>query len=316
VNGLKKIVSKDAWTLGKRLYAFLKNEKVDVVVAYHHDAEIWGGIVSFLAGVPVISSRRDMGYQMEGKHIWFYRLFNRFFSRFITVSEAVKNEIVKREWIRPERVVTIHNGLQPEIFDRLKKNRQLVDELGINQDKIVIGMVASFRPIKGQQYLVEAVAILVKEFPNIQVVIVGYNDTEYFNKVYGRIEELSLKEYFIFTGIREDIPDLLMLFDIFVLSSVNEGFSNAIIEAMAASKPVIAPDSGGNPEAVLHGETGYLFRPCDSLSLAERIRELLRSQTRRDSMGRKGRLAVEDKFRIEQMINKNEQIFLEVSGNE
>jgi len=314
INGLQKIFSKDAWVAGKKLYSFLKSNRIDVVVTYHHDADIWGGIVARLAGVPVISSRRDMGYQLEPKHIWFYRLFNRIFTRFITVSDAVKYEIVKREWVNPERIVTIHNGLSLELLDRVKEKKTLSGELGLKSGKVVIGMVASFRPIKGQEYLVEAVGLLVKEFPDIQVVIVGYNDTEYFKKVFARIEELHLQDYFIFTGSRNDVPNLLNIFDIFVISSLNEGFSNAIIEAMATGKPVIAPDSGGNAEAVEQGETGLLFKTCDSLSLAGSLRELLGNSTTRTTMGEKGRIAVEQKYRLEQMVAKNENLLWEVAG--
>jgi glycosyltransferase involved in cell wall biosynthesis len=316
VNNLHKIISLDALKKGRLLYNFLKKEKIDVMVTYHHDADIWGGIIARLAGVPVISSRRDMGYQLETKHIWFYRLFNRIFSHFITVSDAVKNEIVKREWINPEKVVTIHNGLKIELYDQTKKKEKLTDELGLKHGKIVIGMVASFRPIKGQEFLVETVGILVEEFPDIQVVIVGYNDTEYFQKILTRIEALHLQDYFIFTGNRNDVQDILHLFDIFVISSLHEGFSNAIIEAMAAGKPVLAPDSGGNAEAVEDGETGLLFKPCDSSSLAKKLRELLENKISRIRMGNNGREAVEKKFLLEQMIAKNENLLQKVVGHE
>ena len=312
VNGLRKLLSLGAIKKARVLYRFLRKEQIDVMVTYHHDADIWGGIVARLSGVPVISSRRDMGYQLESKHIWFYRLLNRLFARFITVSDAVKNEIVKREWTNPERIITIHNGLRPELYYADTAKDSLRDELGLKPGKVIIGMVASFRPVKGQEYLVEAVGQLVEKFPDIQAVIVGYNDTDYFQQVFARVKELNLLDYFIFTGSRNDVPDLLALFDIFVISSLHEGFSNAIIEAMAAGKPVVAPDSGGNAEAVQHGETGLLFKPCDSFSLAEKLLALLENSAIRIAMGEKAKLVVEQKFRIEQMVEKNERLLREV----
>ena len=314
VNGLRKLVSLDAIKKGRGLYQLLQKEKVDVMVTYHHDADIFGGIIARLAGIPVISSRRDMGYQLEAKHIWFYRLFHRLFIRFITVSEAVKSEIVKREWINPARITTIHNGLRPELFNTVQVKKTLCDELGLKPGKITIGMVASFRPVKGQEYLVEAIGILVDKYSDIQVVVVGYNDTDYFQQVFARVNELNLQDFFVFTGSRNDVPDLLALFDIFVISSLHEGFSNAIIEAMAAGKPVIAPNSGGNAEAVEHGKTGLLFKPCNSSSLAESLRELLENPERRSAMGNKGRRVVEEKFLLEQMLAKNECLLKKVVG--
>lgn len=314
-NGIRKLFSAHTLLKAFDLLHFIRKEQIDVVVTYHHDADIFGSIVARLACVPVISSRRDMGYQLKTVHVLFYRLFHRFFARFITVSGAVKNAIMRREGIISEKIITIHNGLRPELFYTDGAKNSLRTALGLKPGKIVIGMVASFRPIKGQEYLVMAVKRLVEECPDIQVVIVGYNDTEYFHQVFVQIKELGLQDYFIFTGSRTDVPELLALFDIFVISSLHEGFSNAIIEAMAAGKPVIAPDSGGNAEAVQHGKTGLLFKPCDSSSLAENLLKVLQNPGLRTAMGEKGKLAVDEEFRLEQMISKNESLLREVADH-
>lgn len=310
VNGITKLISLSALKKGKELYHFLKKTGIQVVVTYHHDADIWGGIIAGLARVPVIiSSRRDMGYQLEKKHIWFYRIFNHVFSLFITVSEAVKVEISRREWIGHNKIETVYNGLSPDLYTKRYEVDWFKKEYGINPSKIVIGIVASFRPIKGQMYLVEAIDKIVKTYDDIQVVCVGNTETGYFEIVQKKIDELRLKEYFIFTGDQQNVPEILSIFDIFVMPSVNEGFSNAIIEAMAAGKPVIAPDSGGNPEAVEHGKTGLLFNPCDSRSLAEALQMLINDKDLRQSMGRRGRIRVEQFFTLDKMIKKNEDFF-------
>jgi glycosyltransferase involved in cell wall biosynthesis len=314
-NGIKKLISWNTLINAIDLWRFIRTEQIDVVVTYHHDADIFGSVVAKLAGVRrIISSRRDMGYQLQKKHVWFYRWCGWLFSHFITVSDAVKFKIINREGVSAGKITTIHNGLDVDKFRDCgsEKKKALRKELGLAADKITIGMVASFRPIKGHEYLVEAVGTLIDKFPDIQVVIVGYNDTDYFEKVFARIVELNLQSYFIFTGSRNDVPDLLNLFDIFVISSLHEGFSNAIIEAMAAGKPVIAPDSGGNCEAVEQGETGFLFKPCDSSSLAEKLNEILDKPGLRIAMGKKGRIVVEKKFRLDQMVAKNEKLLNEI----
>ncbi len=182
-------------------------------------------------------------------------------------------------------------------------------ELGVEPSKIIIGMVAAFRPIKGQLYLVEAISKIIEKHKDIQAVLVGCEDVNYFNTVKKRIEELKLQDYFVLTGQREDIPRLLSVFDIFVISSVNEGFSNAILEAMAAGKPVIAPDSGGNPEAVEHKKTGLLFKPCDSISLAEALQQLIEDKNLRQWMGEAGRFKVKQNFLLDGMLRQNEELY-------
>lgn len=310
VNGVTRLLSLHAIRAGRESIRRMKAESTDVVVTYHHDADIWGSVVARLAGVPrVISSRRDMGYQLEGKHVWFYRLFPFLFDGFITVSHAVKAEIQRRDWIRPEKIRVIHNGIRPGIYDRSFDVQEIKKRLGIDPSKIVIGSVASFRPIKGQMYLVEAVKELVERRKDLLVVFAGNDDSEYGRLVKRRIEETGLSDHFKFLGERSDIPEILSVFDLFVLSSVHEGFSNAIVEAMAAGKPVVAPDSGGNPEAVDQGKTGFLFTPCDSRSLAERIRKITEDDNLMKMMGYEGKCKVERYFLQNDMIRANEACF-------
>jgi len=313
VNNVSDLSSLYSLKKGLECYRFLKKENIQVVVTYHHDADIWGGLIARLAGVPtVISSRRDMGYQLGKKHIWFYRLFGFLFSSYIAVSDAVKREIEKRERVRPEKIEVIHNGVNSELYSDSYDIQRIKVELGIDPSGVVIGMVASFRPIKGHIYLVEAINKLVEKHKNIQVVCVGYKDTEYFTAIKNKIDGLQLQNYFIFTGDRKDIPQLLAVFDIFVISSVNEGFSNAIIEAMAAGKPVVAANSGGNPEAVLHQETGLLFKPCDSQSLADALEQLIEDKNLRERMGKKGKDRVKQDFSFDKMIEKNEELYQKI----
>ncbi len=312
VNGLSKLFSLHTLSKGFDLYRFIRKEQIDVVVTYHHDADIFGALVARLAGVSrVISSRRDMGYQLEKKHVWFYRWFGWLFSHCITVSNAVKLEVMRREGLPAEKITTINNGLEPELFSTCtpEKKQALRNELGLSADKITIGMVASFRPIKGQMYLVEAVAAMKEWHKKIQIVVVGYNDTDYFREVEAKVTASGLEQNFIFAGARDDVPDLLTLFDIFVISSVNEGFSNAIIEAMASGVPVVAADSGGNCEAVEHGRTGLLFPPCNSTALAESLRSLLNDEQLMKKFGESGKSRVAEKFTLNQMIADNEKVY-------
>ena len=310
-NGVTKLISLHSLVKAWELYRLFRREHIDVVVTYHHDADIFGSIVGALTGVPVISSRRDMGYQLTKKHIWFYRRFGSLFSHFITVSNAVKNKIMRREGISAEKITTIYNGIDSDLFnhDDFVKKQALRSELGLSSDMMTIGMVASFRPIKGQHYLVEAIESMKEWHGKIQIVVIGYNDTDYFRTVTRKINNAGLERQFFFPGARDDIPDLLSLFDIFVISSVNEGFSNAIIEAMAAGIPVVAADSGGNREAVVHDQTGLLFHPCDSVALAKALTTLLNNKSLLKKFAKAGKKRVQEKFTLDKMIAANEIVY-------
>ncbi|OGP39016.1 MAG: hypothetical protein A2X93_07235, partial [Deltaproteobacteria bacterium GWC2_56_8] len=271
---LDKIISLEGVRKGAGLYKFLKSEKIDIVVTYHHDADIWGGAIAMLAGVPaVVSSRRDLGYQLEKKHVWAYRALNRFYTRIISVSDAVKREIMRREWTPGGKIITVYNGVEIERYRQGAKGQGA--SLGIGRGKKVIGMLASLRPVKGHIHLVRAVAEVVRRNKDFQIVMVGYKDTDYYREVKEEIERLGLEDYFIFLGDRKDVPETLSSFDMMVLPSLSEGFSNAALEGMAAGKPVIATDCGGNPEAVIDNETGFLVPPADSHGLAGAILRLL-----------------------------------------
>jgi peptidoglycan/xylan/chitin deacetylase (PgdA/CDA1 family) len=267
--------------------------------------------VGRLSGVPVIlSSRRDLGYQLKKKHIWAYRVFNRFFTKIISVSEAVKEEVVRREWTNPDKVKVIYNGV-----DCRQQSYGEVDvvnikkSLGVEPYKKVIGMIGAFRPIKGHIYLVKAVAELAKTEKDFVVLIVGYKETEYYEVVRQLIKRLKLEKYFICTGDRNDVTRIIAAFDIFVLPSISEGFSNAVLEAMAAGKPVVVTDGGGSPEGVIQNKTGVLVPSGNTEALSAAITRLLHNEGLRRSMGREGQIRAKEVFSLNKMLDNSEDLY-------
>lgn len=308
---LDKIISIEGVRKGAGLYRFLKSEKIDIVVTYHHDADIWGGAIAMLARVPVvISSRRDLGYQLEKKHVLAYRALNRFYTRIISVSDAVKREIMRREWTSGDKIITVYNGVEIEKYASAKcTGTPFRDSLGIERSRRVIGMLASLRPVKGHIHLVRAVAEVLRQRSDFRVVVVGYKGSDYYKEVESEIGKLGLGGHFMFLGDRKDVPEALSSFDMMVLPSLSEGFSNAALEGMASGKPVIATDCGGNPEAVIDNETGFLVPPADSHALAEAILKLLNDSELGRRMGQSGERRVSRKFTLRNMIETNEDLF-------
>ncbi len=310
---LKKIYTLRALIKAIGIYKLIKQRNVKIVVTYHKGSDFLGGGIAKLAGVSaIISNRRDMGYNLRKRHFFIYKLINNvIFTKIIAVSDAVKNMIIEKQNASPEKIITIYNGVEMNRFFKKTDGVKLKEEFRIEPTAPVVGIIAGIRRIKGHRYFIEAAASVLKEMPDVRFLIVGHIwETEVLgDNPITLVKELGIDDSVIFTGKRSDIPEIFSLMNVSVLSSLSEGFSNAIIESMAAGKPVVATNVGGNREAIMNGETGLLVPPKDSNSLAEAILYLLKDKDLAQQMGLAGRKRVEDLFNIKRMIADIEAIY-------
>jgi glycosyltransferase involved in cell wall biosynthesis len=251
----------------------------------------------------VVSSRRDMGFKNKRRHIWAYRLVNPFVTRIIVNSQAVRFSVNVQQNVPSKKMVTIYNGVNLRTFDPITvSNDKLKEQLGLPCHAPVVGMIANLHPIKGYPDFLSAARSVINEICNTHFLIVGNGELR------ARLEraatDLGIKDNIHFLGERSDIPEILSIIDISVLSSLSEGFSNTILESMAMEKPVIATKVGGNPEAIVHGVNGFLVKPGASKDLGDAILKLLNEKDLAHSMGRYGRETVEKRFSQEKMIEK------------
>ena len=311
VINLKKVLSLEGIRKGIDLVRFLRREKVDVIVSYHPDADVFSCIWGKIGGCRVIvSNRRDMGRDLSKKQIWFYRLMGGLFTQFLSVCDAVKKEMVEREWRPEEKIKIIYNGVE----DRNPsaeggKREEFKKKYGVNSSKKVIGVVGRFEPVKGQMNLVEAVKRLTPKHRKFVILCVGYTDSEYFEQVRTKIEEYNLLDYFVFAGHQEDVSPFWDLIDFLVVPSLSEGFSNAILEGMANRKSVIAYAVGGNKEAIEDEETGILIPENNLEALAKAIERLMTDEETRKKMGEGGYKRMQKFFTMGKMIGEYEKLF-------
>ncbi len=306
---LKRFYNREALRLALNLYKFLKNKQIGVVQTFHFGADFFGFIVAIVANVPlIISSRRDLGTYRTGRYRIADIFINRFTPNFLSVCDNVTNSMVQ-QGVKREKINRIYNGLDYTNWDKGNSlnNGLLRKKLNISQSSFVVGNVSHFRPEKGHYVFFEAMKRLKYRIPNLKVIALGRSFD--FNMDIINKDEI-LREIVIIDCVR-DVKAYLSIIDVACLTPIcNEGFSNAIMEEMAAGKPVVATDIGGNAEAVLDGETGYIIPANDVDALEEAILKLYNNPDLRKRMGRKGRKRVEDHFTLERMIQNIENYYI------
>ncbi|MFH1642283.1 MAG: glycosyltransferase [Nanoarchaeota archaeon] len=310
---IKKIYGLSALKKVIQLVKLLRKEKVKLMVTYLESSDFLGSVVGRICGVPIlISSRRDMGHNLKIRHIYIYRILNQLFDKIITVSDSVRTAIIKREWTRSDKVITIYNGVNVKNGEGTNNADSIRDLLGLKLNVPIITMIANLHLIKGHEFILEAFSIITKKHINSYLLLVGNGKREYLNKLKERVNILGIANKVLFLGFRLNIPEILKISDITVLSSISEGFSNTILEYMAAGKAVVATNVGGNKELVVNYETGFLVEPKNSSALAKALTLLLDNQRLRETMGENGKDRIKKFFTQEKMIQNLENIFSEL----
>lgn len=239
-----------------------------------------------------------MGILRTRKHEIAYRLMAGIPDAVFAVSEQVRRHCIEVDRINPARVQTIYNGLSLADWDMGPKPSK-------TPGRVRITTVGNIRRVKGHDVFIRAAAEVVRRSPGVSFSIAGdVLEPAYFAELQSLVQDLNLSDHFHFIGGAVDLHRHLSEVDIFVLPSRSEGFSNAIVEAMAASLPVIATLVGGNAEAIENGETGLLVPPEDPEALAKAILQLLSDPNEAKRMGMAGRALAFKSFTVESMMNQ------------
>lgn len=284
------------------LRRLLKRQNIQIVQTFFESSDIWAGFVTkVLSGAKLIWSRRDMGILRTRKHVVAYRLMAGLPDAVFAVSELVRQYCIEEDGIDPDRVQTIYNGLDLSEWSASPDNPR---------NRLLITTTGNIRHVKGHDVFIKAAASIVPQFPNVRFSIAGgVLEPAYFSELQSLIQNLKLGDHFHFAGGVTDLYEHLSAADIFVLPSRSEGFSNAIVEAMAASLPVVATNVGGNAEAVENGVSGFVVPSDDPQALAEAIMKLLADPERAVAMGAAGKQRVAEKFTIEAMMKQTTAIY-------
>ena len=287
----------------------IKEHHIEFLHTHLFDADLCGFLAGKTTGVPIIvSSVPSFTFLCKKKHQIRYKILSLFFDRFITISEAIGKFMVKNCKINPKKVTAVHSGFLDEFNCQIDKASvaDMRKKYALTENDLVIGIVARLDSRKGYFYLLDAVAKIIKDYPEVKLICAGGGDLQPELGAYSR--KLGIDKRVIFTGTVEDIPSFLGLLDIFTLPSLDEGLGIVILEAMNSGLAVVASNVGGIPEMVDNDETGLLVEPANSDDLARGLITLIKDKDLRVKMGELAKERVK-RFSSDIMIQKLEKIY-------
>jgi glycosyltransferase involved in cell wall biosynthesis len=282
----------------------------DVVQTFFVDANMFGTIAARLSGIKtIISSRRNIGYWHTPLHRFILRLLKIWTPYYLANSQSGAETAIEVEGINPYDITVIYNGLDLDTFTNIPEDTGKAQRRtwGIDGSDILIGLVANLRPVKNIESLIDAAAILVGEFQSLRFVVIGEGPLR--ESLQERIDRLGIGERFHLVGTHNDIVRCLAAFDIAVLCSKSESFSNSLVEYMAAGLPAVASDVGGNSEALKHQESGLLYSTGDQLGLLRELRNLLQDRTNARQLGVAARETAFSRFGMATCIKSYEKYY-------
>jgi glycosyltransferase involved in cell wall biosynthesis len=278
-----------------RLYRLIKQLNVQIVHTHLYDSGIWGRLVGKLAGAPVImTTEHGMTLWKKSHHLILERFVNQFTDKIIAVSEDIRRRRIEHEGVPPEKIITIPNAVNIEQFSQASARNKIRKQLNLDSYAPVVGAVARLVPPKRLDYLLAAARLVCQAAPQARFIIIG--DGPLRQELENQAAELKEVGCVQFLGSRQDIPDLLSALDIFVLSSEREGLPVAMLEAMAASVPVVVTGVGGIPEVIRDGQNGLLVPPHEPERLAQAILNLIGDPGLRRNLAEQGLKTVNAHF--------------------
>jgi glycosyltransferase involved in cell wall biosynthesis len=303
-----------------RFLRFLRRERIDVVQAYFADSSYFGIPTAWLAGVTHrIRTRNNIGHWLTPLHRRLGRLLNVFATRTLTNCEAGRRALLAAEQPRPETVLVLENGVD---LDRFRDIPPLaarpphpcpLPQGGEGMARgMRVGVLANLRPVKGLDVFVRAAARIHGRHSRAVFTVAGEGELRAALKQ--QAAAAGLAEHFTLPGSMADVPGFLAGLDVAVLCSHAEGMSNALLEYMAAGRPIVATAVGAAPELIMDGIHGLLVPPGDAEKLAEAIERLLADRELAQRLGAAARRRASERYSREAMVRRFEEFYLSLAA--
>jgi glycosyltransferase involved in cell wall biosynthesis len=293
-----------AWSPLVRL---LRRERIDVLHSHMFGSNVWGAALAAVGRVPAFVAH-EQGFTFDGaalRPLLDRELIARVADAYVVVSRADERTMVEAG-VRPDKLRLVPNGIAP----LATPSNDVRAELGIARDAEVVGTVSVLRPEKALDVLVVAAESLAREFPRLRVLVAGAGPEE--ERLRALVRGRGLERTVQLLGFRRDVANVLAALDVVVSTSDREGTPLAVLEAMAAGKPVVATRVGGIPDLVEDGVHGLLVPPRDPSALALALARLLRDPEARSELGRNARERQRREFDIGVVVARVEALYEEL----
>ncbi len=301
------VLFKGIWNLWRSIY---KNRPC-VVHTYLPLSNLIGSITARLAGASVvITSRRALGMHQEMEPRWKYfdRISNALSSKITVNSMVVRSDTISRDSVDGNKIICIYNGLDLSRFDLSQKIRESMRlNLGLTRSDFAWAKVANLVGRKGHNNLFQAFA-KINVNHKARLFLVGY-DHGMQHILETLATNLGISDRVTFLGGRSDVPEILSAMDGYVAASHNEGFSNAILEAMASGLPTVATNVGGNAEALQHGRIGFVVEPNDPEALSSAMEKIMSNQDLRQNFSDGVKQSIREKYSVDLMVSSYLELY-------
>lgn len=295
----------NAIKVARKIRRFIEHENVSIVHTFFETSDLWAGPIAKLGSdVVLISSRRDLGILRSWKHRLGYKLVRNVYDSVLAVSPQVREFCIQQDGLDPQRVQTLFNGVDTDSIQKAVPRSVMRQRMNVPENVPVVVTVGNIRRVKGIDVLIEAAALVARRMPETLFLVAGRkSEEEHCRELETRIAALGLGNNFKLLGScrSDEIFSILRMSDVFCLPSRSEGFSNALIEAMACGLPCVATDVGGNREVLSH-EAGFLVPNENAAKLAEALLRVLSDAKLSREMGDCGAKIVEERFTTQAMM--------------
>jgi glycosyltransferase involved in cell wall biosynthesis len=294
----------------RELYGVVRKYNIGLIHAHEFTMNTYGAFIGALLRLPVITTIHGQNYYwVKLRRRIAYRLVSRL-SKMVAVSESLKSFLSDRVGIEKHRIIILHNGIEVEKYSmglHPKHSSAIKEVLSISDHQQVVGTVGMMVPVKDHLTLLDAAQKVLRCCPDTIFLAIG--DGPLRERLTDHAKSLGIEKNIRFTGFKTCIAELLQIMDVYVCTSISEGLSLSILEAMAAGKPVIATNVGGNPEIIAHGDNGFLVPAKSAAELSAGLIMMLRDKQLAKRLGVKGQQNVQEKFSREEMINKYQRLY-------
>ncbi len=294
-------------TIIPKLIAVIKKYHINIVNTHLWGANFWGRIAARLVGVKVvIATEHNVDIWKTPLHLSLDRFLSHHTDRIIAVSNSVKDFYTSRG-ISADKIQVIYNGIASVGAGKATRS-EMRQALGITEGETTLAVIGRLVEQKGHRYFLYVLKELLR-YNRVRGLIVGAGPLEAELRKFS--QTIGLNGNVIFTGLRQDVPEMMKAIDILVMPSLREGLPIIALEAMVSGKPVVATHVGGVAEVVVDGETGLLVPPADEKGLTSALSRLIQDEELAHRLGENGSKRVRERFSLERMVRETEGLYEE-----